>query len=74
MSSFVNLPCSNAAEMSGPATSIRPMVAGTATKTVPHIPFEMVACRALKSFLAASVLITGNMAVARDIPRTPNGS
>ena len=51
-----------------------PAVAGTATNTAVLIPRAMVLVSAAKSFLAASALITGNIAVAREIPSTPSGN
>ena len=74
LSAAVNFPCSKTAETSGLATSIRPAVAGIATKAADLMPRLMVFLRASKSPLAASAAITGKMAVASDMPSTPSGN
>ena len=53
---------------------IEPLRKGIATNMAEPIPRAMVFVKAWKSARAASELITGNIAVASDMPRTPSGN
>ena len=74
VSSEENSPRSKMAATTDSLINSRPIVAGSDTKTAQRRPRETVLHRASKSFRAASALITGKMAVANEMPKTPSGN